>query len=178
MCLKLSQKILALVFVFLLFISPAHTAIDNCLVGKWTPEPAQLKQQFEYLTKQKISRTGGQLSMNLDNSGKGLYQINDFSMVMAPPVNGAGETTIVMNGSSNFNWTSANSKFAMNSGKFLIKTSGWLQMGGTRIPLPAIPFSDSQWTTGFADGSYRCSGNKLLFLLESKVKLLKVWNRM
>jgi len=68
----------------------------------WT-EPAQLKQQFEYLTKHKISRTGGQLIMDLDNTGKRVYQIIDFSMLMPPPTGGVGETTIVMNGSSNFN---------------------------------------------------------------------------
>ena len=176
MHIKPTKKILKSLFVLSLFLSiSAEAAIDNCLVGKWQPDAAQLKQQFEYITKQKITSLAGQLVMDLGKDAKGIYQLNNFSMTTV--IANAAETTIVMNGKSNFDWSTASKKFSMKGGKFVVKVTGWMKMGGTKIPLPEMPFNESQFPSEFADGSYTCTDEKLVFTLPSEDKLLRVWHK-
>ncbi|MCK5902777.1 MAG: hypothetical protein KAG28_06475 [Cocleimonas sp.] len=172
---KLIKRTCILSAVLLPFMSIATADIDPCLVGQWTPDSGQLKQQFEGSGKQKINRITGRLTMQLNPQGEGQYQLNrlSFSMHQTAGVS----ATINMTGESYFSWSTNNQTFSMKSGKFNIKVAGVMKMGGMTLPLPKMPFNDSQWSKGFADGSYTCSKTKLVFKPTKKGKMLKVWHK-
>jgi hypothetical protein len=84
---------------------------------------------------------------------------------------------LVMNGNSTFNWSTNNKQFVMNSKKMSIKTSGSINMGGIKMPIPSIPISDQQASSGVANGSYVCSKNKLIFTPKDKGTLVTTWQK-
>ena len=177
MHIKPTKKILSAVFILSLSaISSVEAATDSCLVGKWQPDAKQLKLQFEHLTKQKIKEIAGKFIMNLNNDGKGIYQLDNFSMRTVTA--NIAEVKVIMNGKSNFSWSTSGQKFAMKSGKFEVKTTGWMDMAGTKIPLPEIPpTKNTQFSSGFANGNYTCTSKTLTFSLPNEDKLLKVWHK-
>ncbi len=156
---------------------PVEAAVDNCMVGKWKPNPEQLKQQFEQVTKQVITHVKGQIILNLSNDASGVYQLDNFTMSMKGSDQVPMEMTLIMNGTSTFNWSVENKKFVMNSEEVNIKTSGSINMGGMKMPMPSIPINNEQAASGVANGKYTCSGNKLTFEPETKESLLQTWHR-
>jgi len=158
-------------------VMPAKAAVDNCMVGKWKPNPEQLKQQFEQASKQAITNVTGQIILNLSNDGSGIYQVDNFTMSMKGDAQMPMQMTLIMNGTSNFNWSAENKKFLMNSEKMNIKTSGTINMGGMTMPIPSIPISDEQAASGVADGGYSCSGNELTFEPETEGSIAQTWHR-
>ena len=163
----------------LMAITPVHAAVDSCMVGRWKPDQAQLKQQFENVSKQRIAKISGQVVLILNKNGSGKYQMSNFTMSIAGMTGGPPMTmTLVMNGNSSFNWSAANHQFVIiNNERTAIKTSGSMNMGGMKMPIPSMPISDKQASSGIANGSYTCSGNKLVFRPKAKDTVLQTWHR-
>lgn len=175
---KFSKIVSTVILLSVTSISSVNAAVDNCMVGKWKPEPAQLKKQFEQMSRQQIGNISGQVTLNFNKNGSGIYQMNNFTLSMKPATGGPPmQVTMVMNGSSNFNWSAANKTFSMKNHKVALKTSGWMEMGGTKIPLPSMPIDNNKAAVGVADGAYTCTGNKLVFQPKEKGTVLKVWYR-
>ncbi|MCK5896137.1 MAG: hypothetical protein KAG20_04990 [Cocleimonas sp.] len=157
-----------------------QAATDNCLVGKWKPDTTQLKQQFGQMSQQMVTGVRGQVILTLNKGGTGVYQLNNFTLLM----NGVAgspmpmKMTMTMNGASRFNWSAQNRQFVMKNAKISVKTSGSIDMGGMKMPLPSLPISDQQASAGVADGKYTCSGNKLIFTPKKKGSILTLWYRM
>lgn len=142
---KYSKIIPSIALVMLSTFSMAEAAVDNCMVGKWKPDQNQLKQQFEHASKQQITNVSGQVVLNLNKNGSGVYDINNFTMSINGMVGGPPmKITLVMNGNSRFNWSAANQQFVMKNEKVSIKTSGSMNMAGMKMPIPSLPISDKQ----------------------------------
>lgn len=175
---KFIKVISVVVLLTLSNITPVQAAIDNCMVGKWKPDQAQLKQQFENVSKQRIAKISGQVALTLNKNGSGKYQMSNFTMSIAGMTGGPPMTmTLVMNGNSSFNWSAANHQFVINNERTAIKTSGSMTMAGMKMPIPSMPISDKQASSGIANGSYTCSGNKLVFRPKTRDTVLQTWHR-
>ena len=175
---KISKIIPTLALLTISAIAPVQAAVDNCMVGRWKPDQNQLKQQFSQASKQMISKISGQVVLILNKNGSGIYQLNNFTMSMNGVAGGPPMTmTLVMNGSSRFNWSAANRQFSMRNEAVSIKTSGSMNMGGMKMPIPSIPISDKQASSGVADGGYTCSGNTLVFRPKTKGTVLQTWHK-
>lgn len=174
---KSIQKISAALLLSLPLLTPAY-AVDNCMIGKWKPDHAQLKQQFEQMSKQLISKVSGNVILSFSRNGSGIYQMQNFTMSMKPAAGGPPmQIIMVMNGNSSFNWSAANRNFSIKNYKMALKTSGSMQMGGTKIPLPSMPINNNDAGKVVADGGYTCSGNKLVFQPKDRKSMLTVWHR-
>ena len=166
-------------FLFSLpFFTPAY-AVDNCMVGKWRPDPAQLKQQFSQMTKQHVGSIKGNIFLSFNRNGSGTYQMQNFTLSMKPNAGGPPmKITMVMNGNSSFKWLAANRNFLIKNYKMALKTAGSMQMGGTKIPLPSMPINNNEAGKAVANGSYTCSGKKLVFQPRGNESIVKVWYKM
>lgn len=177
---KFSTIMPIMAFVALSITTSASAAVDNCLVGKWKPDTQQLKQQFEQISKQSVTNIAGEVILTLSNKGAGVYQLTNFTLSMKGGAESPMPMTmnLIMNGNSTFNWSTGNKQFVMNSKKMSIKTSGSVNVGGMKMPIPSIPISDQQASSGVANGSYVCSENKLVFTPKDKGTLLTTWQKM
>jgi hypothetical protein len=174
---KYSHILPIIALLSLSIMMPVEAAVDNCMVGKWKPNPEQLKQQFGQLTKQVITNVTGQIILNLSNDGAGIYQLDNFTMSMKGSEQVPMEMTLIMDGTSKFSWSVEDKKFVMNNEKMNIKTSGSINMGGMKMPIPSIPINDEQAASGVANGGYSCSGNELTFEPETEGSVLQTWHR-
>ena len=173
------KKASFLIALSLPLIVPAHAGVDNCMVGKWRPDPVQLKQQFSQMSKQQVASIKGNVFLSFNKNGSGTYQMQNFTLSMKPNAGGPPmKITMVMNGNSSFSWAAVNRNFSIKNYKMALKTSGSMQMGGTTIPLPSMPINNNEAAKAVADGGYSCSGNKLVFQPRGKGSMLKVWHRM
>ena len=173
---KFCSTTLAISLFTLSAITSVEAASDNCMVGKWKPDSAQLKKQFEQASKQVVGSVSGQTTLNFNKNGSGSYQLNNFTLSMSSP--GAPMLmTLIMNGNSQFNWSTQNKQFSIKNEKVNIQTSGSINIGGMKMPIPSIPISDKQASSGISNGGYSCSGNKLTFKPQKKGTLLNVWHR-
>jgi hypothetical protein len=172
------SKIIPIVILLALTAS-TQAATDNCLVGKWKPDASQLKQQFGQMTGQTVTSVKGQILLTLNKVGTGVYQLNNFTLGMRGAAGSPMpmKMMLTMNGTSRFNWSAQNKQFVMKNAKMSIKTSGSIDMGGVKMPLPALPFDDKQASSAIADGKYTCSGNKLVLTPHAKGRVLRVWYR-
>ncbi len=177
MQIKSYQTLFAISLLALSTSLPVKAAVDHCMVGKWKPDSQQLKKQFEQVSKQVISNTSGQVILHLNKNGSGTYQLNNFMLSMNSAGGAPMKMTLIMNGNSKFNWSAKNKQFTMKNATTAIKTSGSVDIGGMKMPIPSIPISDQQAASGVANGKYLCSGNKLTFQPKTKGSLLTVWHR-
>jgi len=179
MLIQVSKIISISVILCASIMVPAQANVDNCMVGKWKPGAGQLKKQFSQLSQQQVKAVTGQVTLSFDKRGTGVYQIRNLNMLMKPPASGgpAMDINIVMNGATNFNWSAGNKKFSIKNKKINLKTSGFMNMGGQRIPIPSMPINNNKGG-GVADGRYTCSGNKLIVDSNKEGGMLKIWHRM
>ncbi len=177
MQIKSYQTLFAISLLAISTALPVQAAVDHCMVGKWKPDSQQLKKQFEQVSKQVIANTSGQVVLHLNKNGSGTYQLNNFTLSMNSAGGAPMKMTLIMNGNSKFNWSAQNKQFTMKNETTAIKTSGSVDIGGMKMPIPSIPISDQQAASGVANGGYLCAGNKLTFKPKTKGSLLTVWHR-
>ncbi len=168
-------KLLGVPFVLVVFSLSAQ-AMDNCLIGNWKADKAQLQKFFAQSSAQVFSNPSGNLRMSLKPNGTGQYQMNNLKLMSNPRDKSEPKVSMSMNGLYTFNWLSASNRISLNQHRNGIKTTGWVEAAGMKIAIP--PINHNQFpSTGLSSGAYSCSSNKLVFQMQGEQKMITTWHK-
>ena len=156
------------------FAGPA-LAIDECLVGSWTPEPGAMAAQFEQNASLQNVEIIGAVVMGLSHDG-GAYDLNGMVIKVRNP--GMPPMEMTMNGIGEFAATAQGGHIAFTMGVFNYAVEAKIDMGGTPMVMD-IPFSEEMAPMGQgALGTYTCSDTSLTFVSDGEPgKLINMWVR-
>ncbi len=160
------------------FAATPALAVDDCLVGRWTPDFPAMEQQFIQTSQSQNVSIGGGMVMTIAADQTGSYQANDLNFAVENA--GIPKTTILMNGTGAFSVMADGGTFEFTMGAFNYAMVATIDMPSGPLTMD-IPFTEEMAPMGGnTSGTYTCDAAAVEYTImgeNDQADLVNRWYR-